>query len=123
MEQTGDAEGIAVARAAPRRRLLGGLVALAAAVALAGVARRALGRDAGARRGGRATGLAVTRMQVAGSTALGDDLWSAESTAADTGSSDIGDDAALDAPGPVDVQNPIVVEASEYVFARMNQCE
>ena len=125
MQQAGDAEGLVAARAAPRRRLLGGLVALAAAVALAGAARHSLGvgggRDAGATRGGRATGLAVARMRLAGSTALGDDLWSAESTAADTGSTDIGDDSALDAPGPVDVQSPMVVEASEYVFARMNQ--
>jgi len=39
----------------------------------------------------------------------------------ETGSVDIGNDSSLDSPGLIDTQSPLVVTASEYVFARMNQ--
>ena len=121
MQQSGDAEGITQARAAPRRRLLCGLAALAAALALAGVAHRGLVGTAGER--GGATGLAVARVRMmADGTKLGESEGQGQGDAAGTGDTDFGpDDSALDAPGPVDVESPMVVAAAEYVFARMNQ--
>jgi len=106
-------------RARPRSRLLIVVVAVAVAVAFVGVA----GKAGGARSGSaRQTDLAVARIRMLDDgTTLQDGSWSVPAIGVDTGSIDFGADASLDAPGLISPQSPLVVTASEYVFARMNQ--
>ena len=97
-----------------------GVVAVAAAVAAVGVSGRA-GRWLAKAHSGRSD-LAISKIRMlADGTTLQDVQWSQPSAAVDTGYADFGVDSSLDAPGLLDPSSPVVVEASEYVFARMNQ--
>jgi cathepsin B len=121
----GDVNGNEVQRrAAPRSRVLYGVAAVAVAVTLVGLA-GAPGKWISPAQ--RRTNLALSKISMLNvnmlddGTTLQDVPWSVPATAAETDSDDTGVDSLLDSPGILHVASEPVVEAAEYVFARINQ--